>query len=54
LSKNTQNPFSRNGGFGTHITIPADLTFPIPKNLPLDVIAPLFYSGAVAYNIINK
>ena len=41
------------GGFGTHIVTEADWAFPIPTNIPLEVAAPLFNSGAVAYNAVS-
>lgn len=57
LCKNAKNPltvFPDLGGFGTHIQVSADWTFPIPNNIPLSEAAPLFFAGSIAYNFVSK
>ncbi len=57
LCKNASNPLTVSsdfGGFGTHIKVPADWTFPIPKNIPLSEAAPLFFAGSTAFSAVSS
>lgn len=53
LCKNTSN-LTDFGGYGTHIIVPADWTFPIPKNIPLSSAAPLFFAGSTAFSAVSS
>ena len=41
------------GGFGTHVQVPAEWAIPLPRNIPIEVAAPLFSSGVTAYNVVS-
>ncbi len=51
LSKCSKHPHA--GGFGTHVQVHAEWAIPLPRNIPIEVAAPLFSSGVTAYNVVS-
>lgn len=42
------------GGYATHIQLPGDMSFPIPKELPEEQIAPLLCAGVTTFAPIQR
>lgn len=50
--KGLYNPYF--GGYATHIQLPGSMAFPIPKELPEDLIAPLLCAGVTTFAPIQR